>query len=215
MPAHSFTAKRLLVLGIFVGSAAAGLWALREFAFDTEAALPANSVCIDGADGVVVAGAVASLKSLDPEIKAAQEKYLTDQRDPDAGTVAPLRVQPGCPHGLRLPDRAPNSGGVSGPGVVRLDPVNSPSAYNIKLFIVGDDDAKSLFPNRSYLRMPYEFVCLPNGSGCAEVTTAIYIRAADATRAEVLREAILDGLGILSSIKYPNGHPPSEDNTTK
>lgn len=93
--------------------------------------------------------------------------------------------------------------------------MDSPSDYQLKLFVLPDDEADALFPGKDYLRMPYDQVCDARGGSCAEVTVGLFIAQRNASNDQVLYDTIVDGLGFRQRLVYPNGHPASEDGNTK
>ena len=194
-----------------IGGAFLGVWALARHG---DASQPATSICIDGTVGDSTVAALAStIERLQDELRDAQEKYLTDHGEKADGGVQRLYVAVGCPAGLKLPPVRPAGEFVAQERVVQ-DAVQSPSAFNVKMFVIADKSPE-VFLGAPYRRVAYDVVCLPNGSGCAEVTTAVYLPASSVGDRVAVRDMILDAIGILSSTKYPGGRPLSEGDGPK
>lgn len=60
---------------------------------------------------------------------------------------------------------------------------------------------------------PFESIC--EYDVCAEASTALYISEQGTSQPDVLKGALEAALGWAGQLRYPNGHPASEDGTQK
>lgn len=60
---------------------------------------------------------------------------------------------------------------------------------------------------------PFESIC--ENDVCAEASTALYISEQGTSQPDVLKGALEAALGWAGQLRYPNGHPASEDGTQK
>lgn len=176
----------------------------------------ATTLCIDSTIPGAALRVSATIARLQPALASAHKQvgggYAAAGGKPWERYV---RIEPAirCPHGtptLTLPA----DGRLLRDGAVR-PPVDSRSAYQLKLFVLPDEEADGLFPGKDYLRMPYEQVCDARGGSCGEVSTALFIANRNAANDRVVFDSVIDGLGFRQALVYPNGHPASEDGNTK
>lgn len=136
-----------------------------------------------------------------------------DAFDPKSGITGAL-AGPGS-GGREIPELSQPPGGQMLRDMAVRGPVQAPSAYQLKVFVMPDEDAATLLGEEPYLRMKYEQTCDERGGSCATTSVALFISAKDTSNDPLVFDVITDGLGFRQHLKYPTGHPDSDDRQTK
>lgn len=152
------------------------------------------------------------------QIAAAHERVASAYASASANaerwpTYVPVVVDDRCPHGT--PELSQPPGGQMLRDMAVRGPVQAPSAYQLKVFVMPDEDAATLLGEEPYLRMKYEQTCDERGGSCATTSVALFISAKDTSNDPLVFDVITDGLGFRQHLKYPTGHPDSDDRQTK
>lgn len=195
------------VVFVAVGVAAGVVGAVVIRSDKSQAELTASSFCVDGGTEDDRIAFVHTLKRAEP-VALAQTNSL-GRADAKQNQLV---IAKKCPDGLIFPTESSEAGSLPADWV-KEEPVEVPSPYNVKVFVV--DDSAPVLRGGEFRRLPYEQKCEPEGHPCAEVSTAIYIALSRINDEDFARRIILEGLGLRGAVEYPSGHMTQDDSVTK
>ncbi len=209
---------RLIVSGsVFAAILSWLVFAASGIATDSPPSFEQLSICVavEPSAGVDVSSAQNTIASVAKGASAVLKTHYDETRGLHSATggaqlpaFGGISVGTTCPHGFQGP-RPGTKYGES----VRAESVSTASPYNIKLFVLSDSSASSVMGKNGSVRMPYEFACDETSDVCAEVSTALYVRASTANDGAKLGEALSRAAGWAG--RSPVGHPADEPSAPK
>lgn len=175
------------------------------------AAVGPVTICVTDLAGTDATNkAVARAKALEPELHRSLLASIERERARGSkfdGTAESPQVTGPCPGESRTPSDEEVRLGRS------LNPptTSAPSGANIRLVVVPESAAQGFMRDAAFLRMAYHMQCQTGQDVCAEVSTVVFVRSSRAGDPAILQEAVETAAGWNHDLRYPNGHPASED----
>ena len=209
--------RKITTLGILFGVLGASFGLSRVVPSTTaQSPVDATSICISAESKQLQATALSRLQAVLPGLRSGHDAMVAQLQLKDETHQTPRPfvqpvISPSCPHSFTVPPVGAEGGARAVANGGRR--VVAPGLFNVVVVALSDSRASALVGPRGWAVGPFEEVCQEHG--CAQVSTALYVAERVLEDPLALRKALETSMGWAPVLDYPNGHPPSEDNTTK